>query len=172
MKPNYESLILENRLANPVPNAPTGKVRLIDRNGIFSTIDDAGVENDILNNSASTFVEGTYTPVASGVAYGTRLFADPVNYVRMGGLVTVWGAMQKIGNGATVTDTFLITLPITPAAFTSESDCAGGAAPLSIDEIVSVFAVGNTIGSTLAEFTNEAVNADNQNYIFNFVYRI
>lgn len=51
--PNFNTTILDNQGAGGVPNAPTGKSKLINRNGIISSIDDSGVETTLATDADS-----------------------------------------------------------------------------------------------------------------------
>ena len=45
--PNFNTTILNNQGAGGVPNAPTGKLKIINRDGTLFTIDDTGTEKEI-----------------------------------------------------------------------------------------------------------------------------
>ena len=52
--PNKESFIFNDKAAAGVPNAPTGKVRIINRSGSLFAQDDTGAEDLLASSSAAT----------------------------------------------------------------------------------------------------------------------
>ena len=88
---------------------------------------------------------GTYTPVATDLVNIDSTAFQPLQFSRVGDIVTVFGRMSANATTAGVQATFKFPPPI-ESAFTSDSQCGGtsieqivdGTAPLSVGAVYSV----------------------------------
>lgn len=79
--PNKESLILNNKAAAGVPDAPTGKIRIIQRNGTIFAQDDTGSESAFAGDvtAAANFATDNRIIRSDGTGKGVQSSAASIN---------------------------------------------------------------------------------------------
>ena len=70
---------------------------------------------------------GTYTPTVSGVSNVATVFASQCQWMRIGNIVTVSGALQMNLTLSTTNTEISISLPVA-STFTDSAQCAGAGA--------------------------------------------
>ena len=136
-----------------------------------ATTSAAGSMSSADKTKLDTVVTGTYTPTVAGLSNVDLVAAWPLQYVRVGNVVTVSGRVEIDATSVGSVTRISMSLPITTAF--SGANQAGGVASSSADSSpAQVLAIYANPSSALVWFDGRAQSASSLGHWFSFTYQI